>query len=389
MDCTGCLTAGDTERPREKRDVEKFCIFCGERPESKTKEHIIPRWLIELTGDPKRVAGFGIDWRTPTKEGRQFSFDSFAFPACWKCNDAFSALEASAKPVLEAILSEAAISAADWDTFLDWIDKVRTGLWLGMLYLNRNWRGITPRFHVATRTGAKDRVLITYRLTGAAGRGLRWLGTESPLFQDMPSCFVMMVKNYLFFSLSCDFLLAERLGLPYPGRRSRRAEGGEWVEMCEGTGQLKVPLPPPGCQFKTGGTQLYQPTIPRGFFAPDAGGGTVPSHLYDSEYVRSVMMDYQAGKGLVFRRAGLGLQVYPSEPTLEWRPKQTFEPGPAVYEVTLMAFDALESLYSGYAALDCPDDERAEATARNLRDSIEGHRLFRDLLVRDKWRFRA
>ncbi|QJB40178.1 hypothetical protein HF324_20870 [Chitinophaga oryzae] len=37
----------------------KYCIFCGEQPQSKTKEHIIPKWLIEMTGDPNRLTFFG------------------------------------------------------------------------------------------------------------------------------------------------------------------------------------------------------------------------------------------------------------------------------------------------------------------------------------------
>jgi hypothetical protein len=35
-------------------EVNKVCVFCGEKPTNKTKEHIIPEWLIELTGDINR-----------------------------------------------------------------------------------------------------------------------------------------------------------------------------------------------------------------------------------------------------------------------------------------------------------------------------------------------
>jgi hypothetical protein len=30
--------------------MAEVCVFCGERPQSKTKEHVIPKWLIEMTG---------------------------------------------------------------------------------------------------------------------------------------------------------------------------------------------------------------------------------------------------------------------------------------------------------------------------------------------------
>jgi hypothetical protein len=32
--------------------------FCGKNSESKTKEHIIPQWLIKYTGDPNRMGIF-------------------------------------------------------------------------------------------------------------------------------------------------------------------------------------------------------------------------------------------------------------------------------------------------------------------------------------------
>ena len=75
--------------------MEKVCIFCGERPESKNLEHVLPRWLIELTGNPKRRARFGY---RRSVEGRpverSFAFDAFKFPSCTECNQRFGELEA-------------------------------------------------------------------------------------------------------------------------------------------------------------------------------------------------------------------------------------------------------------------------------------------------------
>ena len=31
--------------------MDKFCVFCGNKPKGKNNEHIIPKWLIEFTGD--------------------------------------------------------------------------------------------------------------------------------------------------------------------------------------------------------------------------------------------------------------------------------------------------------------------------------------------------
>jgi hypothetical protein len=41
---------------------------------------------------------------------------------------------------------------------IGWI-KVRVGLWLGMIYLNENYRGVIPQFHIDDRVAQKDRAL--------------------------------------------------------------------------------------------------------------------------------------------------------------------------------------------------------------------------------------
>ncbi len=126
--------------------MEKFCIFWGERPESKSKEHVLPQWLIKMTGDPKRIAAFGVDFAKQPFEQRQFSFDALTFPACSQCNSDFGHLETAAEPVVGALVSDQPVSAGNLILLLDWLDKVRVGLWLGYFYLNKNPLGITPSF---------------------------------------------------------------------------------------------------------------------------------------------------------------------------------------------------------------------------------------------------
>ena len=75
--------------------MDKFCIFCGGEPVAKNKEHVLPQWLIELTGNPKRLAGFGIDLFSSKQ--RKYSLNQFQFPACKDCNNEFSSLEGKAK----------------------------------------------------------------------------------------------------------------------------------------------------------------------------------------------------------------------------------------------------------------------------------------------------
>jgi len=117
--------------------VSKFCVFCGDIPNDKTKEHVVPQWLIKLTGDPKRQAFFGLRKSSDkdTKE-RIFSFDQFTFPACNACNEEYSYLEALVKPILSDVLAGNEVTSIKLSILLDWMDKIRIGLWLGFNQLD-------------------------------------------------------------------------------------------------------------------------------------------------------------------------------------------------------------------------------------------------------------
>ncbi len=54
--------------------MEKFCVFCGSKPESKNKEHILPQWLIKMRDDPNREIYLGRKWNSPSLEKWKFSF---------------------------------------------------------------------------------------------------------------------------------------------------------------------------------------------------------------------------------------------------------------------------------------------------------------------------
>ncbi len=95
-----------------------------------------------MTGDPNRVVRHGYRW----SDGKifEFSFDSLVFPACTRCNELFSAFEDHAKTVVESLCRKEPITSENYVFLLDWLDKVRIGLWLGYRYLQQNphpgWR---------------------------------------------------------------------------------------------------------------------------------------------------------------------------------------------------------------------------------------------------------
>jgi hypothetical protein len=352
--------------------MNRFCIFCGEKPECRSIEHVIPQWLIRLTGNPNRRVYLGIKWASPNPDKREFSFNSFAFPACGKCNSAFSDLETRAKSVVETVLAHGPLASCHWDTFLDWLDKVRIGIWLGMIYLNQNHLAVTPGFHIKERIGSKDRFVIVYEIEDDGDKGVGWGNTESPLFGYMPSCFTLIINNFIFLNASSDFLFSERFGFPFLETRVHREEGGMWGDLVAGTESLRFPLVKRN--FKTGGTQLFQPMFRRDFVHQDNGDPADVSELYDTQYVRSHCKDFDAGRGQIYMRDRNRLVVYSDTPSREWVPKQRFPRRQMVHETARLAGEYIEELYRARPTWDSlPDDLRLYRKAE-FEGAIGAHR---------------
>lgn len=188
------------------------CIFCGNKPEKKTKEHIIPKWLIEITGDPNRITLLG-----KYKDSlRKFPWKNFTFPACDNCNSEYSKLESRTKVVLLKIFEKGTINEFEINDLFDWLDKVRIGLWLGHILLNK-WDDFEPNFHIKQRIAVSDR-MFSLQYIDDKNLGIGYTGTEFPTFNTSPSCFTLIINHVAIFNASKEFLFARRLGLPYPNK---------------------------------------------------------------------------------------------------------------------------------------------------------------------------
>ncbi|HUU27900.1 MAG TPA: hypothetical protein VM123_08810 [archaeon] len=139
--------------------MEKFCIFCGKKPEKKSNEHVLPQWLISLTGESKRIISLGLLRQGDTISEKRFGINSFKFPSCKSCNEKFSLLESTTKFIMQKILFSDNLSAQELNTLFDWFDKIRIGLWLAYYYLQHNLALIKPKFNVSSRLGLHDRML--------------------------------------------------------------------------------------------------------------------------------------------------------------------------------------------------------------------------------------
>ena len=166
----------------------------------------MPKWLLKLTGDPRRNATFSLS------QPIEFSYQNFTVPACEACNATGAILESSCRPVVEKLLCRDLITADEGAILLDWADKVRIGLWLAGLMLGKNPAGIEPHFHINIRTGEKDRILYLMDTTQQT-KALRFHPIDDPIFHHAPQFGFLQINHICFAMLSGLGVVAGTLGL--------------------------------------------------------------------------------------------------------------------------------------------------------------------------------
>ena len=279
--------------------MAKFCIFCGNPPQNKNAEHVIPQWLINMTGKRSRIMNL------EAVTDRQISFANFTFPACEKCNSEFSAMEAAVKPVIEKILAGQAVNPIELNTLLDWFDKVRVGLWLGVLQLKGEVEDKKPHMHIKTRVGRKDRMLIVERIDDEQ-KGIAITGANTSAFLEAPSAFQLRINNYIFTNVSECGMLARRLGFPFTDRYVMNDLKGLVTvnNMQAGKGRIVTPVisnfVSPANSFT-----IYQPMFPA-----ESCGFPKP---YASDFVQKHSLDAANGVGGIFVQRGSGAATYLAE----------------------------------------------------------------------------
>jgi hypothetical protein len=134
----------------------------------------------------------------------RFSWSTLVAPSCEVCNSAYSDLEDKVKPLIESLIARRNLRGADYIVLLDWLDKVRIGLWLTYHFIQKNPTNIDPSFHINSRVGSKDRMLAIY-LMQTNNVGLNAFGAETLIFHRTPSCFALNVNNVVILNMSCDY----------------------------------------------------------------------------------------------------------------------------------------------------------------------------------------
>lgn len=285
-------------------------------PESKNREHVLPLWLIELTGNPNRIVDFGIDKNSifgSEPKIWQYAFDQYQFPSCFKCNKEFGKLEQIIQHAMSCLLSKEPLSAWDFHHLLNWLDKVRIGLWLGRRYLDKNITGVRPKYYIASRMGITDRMLSIY-WTDSERKGLSIIGSDGPLFIYNPCCISMVVNNICIFNMATDYLFSRRLGFPFAHKAFWREEDDR-IEIELSKARERVMQPILRHQMYIHGTEVYQPMFPL-WSNPEF------REYYDIPYVRERSLDFDKGIGSIFRKRDNMLDLYPLTPSKSWIPKR-------------------------------------------------------------------
>lgn len=294
-----------TDRAQHPTRDLKFCLFCGQKPSNKTNEHVIPQWLIELTGDPKRKARFAPYWDKESGEvgPLELPWSEFKFPACSECNQEFGALESKASAIVLTLLKGGALSSQDLSNLLTWLDKIRIGIWLAIYYLHRKLSDIEPHMFINSRLDKTDRLVFIYRSDYDRKR-LNLAGTDTLAFQYMPCCFTLLINNFALFNLAADFLISKRVGFPYPSDLWWE----EWPKVAfalePGRERMRYPLIP--LRFNTRCTQVYQPMYSREELME------VYSDFYQTSYVNDHSFDPSRGYGKVLTADGSNIVAYPN-----------------------------------------------------------------------------
>jgi hypothetical protein len=246
---------------------------------------VVPQWLIKKTGHLKRI----FQWGQMTEDGlninQKIPFDQFKFPSCITCNDKYSKLEAQAKIVFEKIELETPVSVEDLDKLLDWFDKIRIGIWLAQLYLNKNHSYFTPSFFIEQRIGKKDRYLAIFRRNQKVSRcSINCVAT--PAFEFMPSAAGFVFNDFGFISISDDYLFSKNLGWPFPFKKNLHSNGLASVILQNGINKTKKPILP----FEIEGSfiQIFQAIADQELSKTD---------LYNNEYIKNSLMENSSNKG--------------------------------------------------------------------------------------------
>jgi hypothetical protein len=359
--------------------MDKFCVFCGNKPANKNLEHVIPEWLIKLTGNFERPIKIGPVWDSKNNRlaTREISFSSFAFPSCKECNDEFSKLESQVSKIVKDILLQKPISSDDFSQLFTWFDKVRIGLWLAYHYLQKNLITINPHFYIKTRINKSDRALLIYQ-SDFVDKRLFFTGASLPIFQYYPCCFGLVINNFFFVNISTQYLVSRGLGLPYPAKQTYTEGDMNLYEMTSGKEKITYPIINSRILWK--GSRIFQLIIETGFF-------TSSDDFYNSDFVKNNFNFDENGIGKIFIENNSIHGDYSLYKKTDWIPSNKENDNLMLSEFSKEILKYQISMVNNIAYGQIPEDKRSEIKRQNeLVKKINRELLAKlDAWVVQKW----
>jgi hypothetical protein len=309
---------------------------------------------------------------------RRFAFDAFKFPSCKECNQRFANLETSVKVIVQKMILEESLSESELSTLLDWFDKVRIGLWLGFLYLDKNPLGISPHFHVQHRIRQHDRVLAIFKADRNM-RGLHFNGCDTFAFAQTPSCFSLWINSLCFLNMSYPNLLARRMGFPFPMETYMMEDGRLYAPFNKGQNRIMRPVLKKPISIK--GTELYQP-----IFSGNLAGGDSEAvqKLYDTKYVRDNCISWEEGIGQIYVKRDSEVAAYNTFPSVEWLPESTHDFEELLFDMQLLTLEWQLYIINLGASMKLLTGERKRQTIRLTNLSRYQNRTLVEVLNKRK-----
>lgn len=144
------------------------------------------------------------------------------------------------------------------------------------------WRGRSFTSRTFLKAGARRFSTISAYLSYVR------IATLDRMCSNQRGCFTLTVNNTLFLNASSEFLLAQRVGFPYPQSREAREDGLLLAHMTGGMEQHTLPLS--SGPHTAGGRSLWQPMIPWTMFKALHSRASREAHemvdIYDTTFVR-------------------------------------------------------------------------------------------------------
>lgn len=173
--------------------------------------------------------------------------------------------------------------------FLDWIDKLRVGLWLMYYTIDKNHQGIIPNFFINQRVSSYDRLLYIVKSKQEV-KGITFFGVNNFSFLMQPSVFGFTINNYLFINISSHNLLSRRMGFPYSQSEeltNLEDIGIVFRQYVNEKGKERIMKPLLRKQIPINGTEIYQSILNKDL---------MHNKTYNNDYLKNNLLNMPYSK---------------------------------------------------------------------------------------------